>query len=568
MKKKFTRSFTHPLSNTVVLDKLELSESLPNVLVGKLPIKVLPVLLHEVTHNWCFNSPVGLALALLALNTRSKLLMIEEFDSETKNRLVTDEIKYNLTISLLLPILEGLSEFAEFDLLPTTSPIMSMTSVAAISLFMGKDSKPDSYLEDFIYNVRKCRMQKIYTDRKQSIFCHSFDCLQSSYLSGYLFIKSQFHFASSDNDKFKDTDFFLHYYRSYIFDDWELTRLLLRPNTDTLEDVVDISNYIKERIFKFLNLDHSIHIKNFEEKVIEKKSCSYNFKHKKIKGGFVSFPVDGRCINDEIEHFFDERIDNLFCNYENDSEDLEFLIQNIIGFRGALHLGFGEFWVEVNEYNILEIYDTEKKLLLVRKEVSPEIAIYLVGIVEIEILQSPNIGEVYIIISKEGVTITGFSNKGKLIDDDILRFFIGRNKIIDAMKALNSEIKKLDNNNYKIFSAVLRDFKEQYNDIYCYYPLIYHSNTESRNEARSVLFNNGFSSVFKDDNILSDCVLATFLAANTLNAKDEKFQNFWQNTNIEDSIKVINNKLFDVLGVENFQIFNIDEKLYIHSKLL
>ena len=114
-------------------------------------------------------------------------------------------------------------------------------------------------------------MQKIYTDRKQSIFCHSFDCLQSSYLSGYLLIKSQFHFASSDNDKFKDTDFFLHYYRSYIFDDWELTRLLLRPNTDTLEDVVDISNYIKERIFKFLNLDHSIHIKNFEEKVIEKK---------------------------------------------------------------------------------------------------------------------------------------------------------------------------------------------------------------------------------------------------------------------------------------------------------
>src|SRR4051812_22619938 len=64
------RSFTNLLTNTTVLPAIRARSDLGAVVKGSLPRDSLLPFLHEATHNWCFLTPVGTALATLAARAR------------------------------------------------------------------------------------------------------------------------------------------------------------------------------------------------------------------------------------------------------------------------------------------------------------------------------------------------------------------------------------------------------------------------------------------------------------------------------------------------------------------
>ena len=47
-------------------------EDVNGLLENNLPLDKAPVFLHEMTHHWCFNSPLGIALTLLKARLQEK----------------------------------------------------------------------------------------------------------------------------------------------------------------------------------------------------------------------------------------------------------------------------------------------------------------------------------------------------------------------------------------------------------------------------------------------------------------------------------------------------------------
>jgi hypothetical protein len=559
------RSFTHPLTNTVVLDKLNITTHLGDVMIGGLSTKVLPVFLHEVTHHWCFSSPVGTALSIIAIDARAKLVTMGIGDELEKEKIATDEIKYNTTLSILQPILEGLSLFAEFDLLPGDSQIVSLpTSISAL-MFLGRQNLGDKLFDNFKAGLQRYRVNQDFISRKTDLLYDSFDCNKSSYLAGYLFIKSQFNVVKRSYDQFNDADFFMHYYRSYIFDDWELVRLLLDPETSPNYAVEDIIEYIANRVSNFLQLDHSSSIKKFENDVLKQTGCCYKIENKWIIGEVFSVPI-GECeVDNELSELLNKRVHDLFSFSAKEMDSMIYLIQAIIGFRGALHLGHAELKAKVSKTGWLSIYNNDVPLFA--QQAPEEIGLDWEGMVEADIVYIPQPTGLYTIISKDGIPITSLSLSGKKMSKNELSYFLNSNEVLGAISILNSATKILESDeDYKEYSEYASDFiKININNLYCSNALIF-TKDELIPKAYEIMFESGLYGIFNNDSLLNDCVLASLISSNYLNAKSEKLKDNWNNKNIEETIDEMNNIIYKHLGFYNFAF--LKEAGVIHSNLL
>jgi hypothetical protein len=126
------RSSTDLLSNKTILRGYTQAREIALVGLGIYPEQTLPQFLHELTHHWCFNSPVGLAVALLQLEAAAIVVRGERrpaFRERARDCLV----KAAVATSLLWPIAEGMALFAEFDLMVTGHGELVSAPVALIA---------------------------------------------------------------------------------------------------------------------------------------------------------------------------------------------------------------------------------------------------------------------------------------------------------------------------------------------------------------------------------------------------------------------------------------------------
>jgi hypothetical protein len=68
------RSFINLISNNVGLPELD-ELPIEALLNRDFPVDMVLPFLHEVTHHWCFNSPVGLAQVLLYVETIELMML-------------------------------------------------------------------------------------------------------------------------------------------------------------------------------------------------------------------------------------------------------------------------------------------------------------------------------------------------------------------------------------------------------------------------------------------------------------------------------------------------------------
>lgn len=256
-----SRSFADPVSNWVMISGVEFNRDFAHMMQqGKYPIDYLPEFIHEAIHHTCFESPVGIALALLQLRAR-RLSILHSLEASTADEydVLEAAVRYETAISMMRPLAEGMALYGEFDAIPGDSPVMTnVARMAALSFYNLRRDMPVGVAAQEL--LTEFRITTKTVERKANLLVQPFSTAAGGYLPGYLFCKNlRLALLQRGNcDKFVDTDLYLHYLRCFFYDDYGLVAALLNPESElnpfsesTSDSAQAISIYIQQRFAQF-----------------------------------------------------------------------------------------------------------------------------------------------------------------------------------------------------------------------------------------------------------------------------------------------------------------------------
>ena len=267
------RSWTDLITNLTHLSAARVDEDFDALMGwGSLPPKLLPGFLHELTHHWCFLSPVGFTLATLQLRARRACYLLAKGTGDTvalSERLWVDLSRYETVTTMLRPLAEGLALFAEFDAMSgSNSEILSTPSELTGAFFFNYgDFDPTAPLV-MMFDSHRAPLMKMRGDyecfrRKRALLQQPLNTADGGYLPGYLTVRTLWlHLARVDSRLLTETDLAMTYLRSFFYDDDGLVHLMLRPWSGQ-DDSAAIVRYIAER-FDTLARVQAHHLSDYE----------------------------------------------------------------------------------------------------------------------------------------------------------------------------------------------------------------------------------------------------------------------------------------------------------------
>jgi hypothetical protein len=200
-----------------------------------LPADTYSSFIHEATHHWCFMSPLGKALSLLYLSIAKRALhWVATGDESQTQEILNDLCAFDIAVSWLRPLNEGLALFAEYDIRPCeNSEHMSVPLDAAMlhvfqvrqRLAAQSDRSELSYqLAD---DLCRWRLSRQTIERKSELLLQPMRVAGNAYLLGYLTVKQLWRNASRFYPELREPDLFLIFLRRIVFSDFSLIALLL-----------------------------------------------------------------------------------------------------------------------------------------------------------------------------------------------------------------------------------------------------------------------------------------------------------------------------------------------------
>jgi hypothetical protein len=241
-----------------VLTSLDLKRHLAQIYDKDIPLSCLPTFLHEVTHHWCFTSPVGFASLLLFFRARREAMryfLKKGQRSGDKLYDVLDAVlRYDFAQGMMRPLAEGIALFAEHDACTGFTKIISEPMLLAGTLFaqgLAVRSKPA--WEKLPLVLAGGRLTPPQIRRKADLLMQPFSTANGGYLPGYLLVKGLWlqNFLELNCKHCRDTDFYLQFIRSYFYDDWELVARLLDPDRSDVGALGPIAEQIQLRLISF-----------------------------------------------------------------------------------------------------------------------------------------------------------------------------------------------------------------------------------------------------------------------------------------------------------------------------
>jgi hypothetical protein len=225
----------------------------------------LSVFLHELTHHWCFSSPVAFAIAGLVLRSRLEAFRAIENDSRPKDSIIVDLVRAETATFLLRPLAEGLALFAEFDVITRTqSKAISPVFTALLEFFVDpreaakrlRSIPAELALAECANQVLlRLRTNPTTLNRKASLLLKPFLVRAGGYLPGYLTVKSLWRVACRRDFRLaNETDLFLMYFRSFLYDDWGLVAALLKTGDNEIRSAEHLVNYVNGRLQRWESL--------------------------------------------------------------------------------------------------------------------------------------------------------------------------------------------------------------------------------------------------------------------------------------------------------------------------
>lgn len=261
-------------TNYASLAGVELRTDFGLLIQGQYPLRFLSDFIHELTHHWCFQSPVGMALAMLRLETFRDALTALNQDANNEDvsiALLHKIIRYDATTAILRPISEGLALFAEFDIRPGSGSLKSqpMQWIDVFALHNRENPGSESSVLHTLFNAR---LNFTTVKRKANLLVRSLGAPDRGYLSGYLFVKMLWLHCMEQCDSFVDLDLFLCYVRSYFFEDLGLVdRILAPPDSADIGSANSVYGHVQDRasrLWKTVDLEKQV--KDFQLDVLQR----------------------------------------------------------------------------------------------------------------------------------------------------------------------------------------------------------------------------------------------------------------------------------------------------------
>lgn len=255
-------SFTELPTNTVVLDEIRTEEHLTALLTGKLPIDLLPTVLHELTHHWCFFSAVGNVLATLRARFQQRCMTVTE-----QAPIFEDLFRFETVTAALRPIAEGLALFAEFDVLPGHCDLRSEPLAWILALFRRdalvggvSAAESDSILGELLSAPR--RDERLWR-KKESLLVKELHVGGGGYLAGYLGVKALWERVRQEAPDVADPELFWAYVRAFFFEDESLIAVMLNPQHEAAQPVLAILDHVSARIKLLQQADLGTSLRTF-----------------------------------------------------------------------------------------------------------------------------------------------------------------------------------------------------------------------------------------------------------------------------------------------------------------
>jgi hypothetical protein len=274
------------VSNAANVAQQPIKDYIQAAVKAELPLDFLGTFLHEGTHFWCLDSPVGTAVAATIMQLHRECLSRPETLLFPSTAPIHSRV---LAICKILePLLEGLAQFAEFDLYPGDSSACSPIFLWMMKLF---SQHADARLtSDSWAKLRNLLMMWRQSDqairRKCDVLVRPLTANNGGYLIGYLTVKNCWITARQHSDKLRDPDLFLMFLRSLIFDDHGLVEMLFKPQIDENDDANSLISHVDERL-KLLTRDDVNERVTMFETAMEKQSS--------LDGKWAAIYVDDDC---------------------------------------------------------------------------------------------------------------------------------------------------------------------------------------------------------------------------------------------------------------------------------
>ena len=161
-------------------------------------------------------------------------------------------VSVDAVLRLLRPLSEGLALFAEYDMAPGASAVCSKPMVWAIVALSDREQALDpsdpSSAAVLAQRLLDTRLTPNSLERKMAFLSVPAMELERAYFDGYLLVKRLLADLGQAVPAFHDTDLFLHFLRSYFFEDSGLVSLLLAPELDPVRRVRSVIARFETRL--------------------------------------------------------------------------------------------------------------------------------------------------------------------------------------------------------------------------------------------------------------------------------------------------------------------------------
>ncbi len=275
------RSFTHPVTNLAGLRYSKDPEELVSGLInGRLPGTTWHLFVHELTHHWCFSTPVGHALSILYIRPFLNLLdpgtlLDASSDEDAGARYISglNVVTYEMALGLLYPILEGMAMFSEFDLTPhLEGEVYSLPLHVTALLYLGHsgiDEDIDTAIGKFLLGQRS---SSYMVEHKAGLLALPLRKVGEGYLAAYLMIKQLRLKLAVRDERLWHADVFLRFLYQYIFCDFALVARLLEPDDGMHDRYQTVANAFNDRMTRLHSMDSST-LKDMVDQVINRVSA-------------------------------------------------------------------------------------------------------------------------------------------------------------------------------------------------------------------------------------------------------------------------------------------------------
>jgi hypothetical protein len=222
-------STTDLVTNIVRLRPLSLKRHLAGIIRGELAEELLPAILHEGTHHWCFLTPLGQALALQRLRARTLLLS----DSSDQSEALDAILRSGAIESALRPLAEGLSLLAELHGIIDYTRRSHTSRFHWWTLWIGfrhvaDPDKPQVFSTAFLRQARSEHGLR----RRCEVLSNPFDCRLGGYLPGYMALRKLWQATASTQEDVESVGNFVANIRTAVYYDPVLMELAIRQPVD------------------------------------------------------------------------------------------------------------------------------------------------------------------------------------------------------------------------------------------------------------------------------------------------------------------------------------------------